>query len=146
MKVVWLRVGRRGADGEGAGAEGLGFEAVAFELVSEGGEANHLLGEEIDEQRHEQALALGALGVALAEDFFEEDALVGDVLIDDPEAFVVGGEDERVAQLAEGPEGGEGVEGVGEMGAAGRGGDEGIGVEVGVADGDWRGVEAEATG
>ena len=49
-------------------------------------------------------------GVALAEDFFEEDALVGDVLVDDPEAFFVGGQDEGVAELAEGLEGGEGVE------------------------------------
>ena len=41
------------------------------------------------------------LRFALAEDFLEEDALVGDVLIDDPEAFFVGGEDEGVAKLAE---------------------------------------------
>ena len=74
------------------------------------GEGDHLRGEEIDEQRHEQALALDALDLALAEDLFEEDALVGDVLIDDPEAFFVDGEDEGVAELAEGLERGEGVE------------------------------------
>ena len=103
-----------GFDGEGAGAEGLGFEAVAVEFFREGGEADHLGGEEVDEDGHEEALALrGRPRSALAEDFFEEDALVGDVLVDDPEAFVVGGEDEGVADLAEGFEGGEGVEGVG---------------------------------
>ena len=102
-----------GLDGEGAGAEGLGFEAVAVELFGDLGEGDHLGGEEVDEERHEEALALDLLGVALAEDFFEEDALVGDVLVDDPEAFFVGGEDEGVAELAEGLEGGEGGEGVG---------------------------------
>ena len=102
-----------GFDGEGAGAEGFGFEAVALEFFGDLGEGDHLGGEEIDEQRHEEALALDLFGVALAEDLFEEDALVGYVLVDDPEAFFVGGEDEGVAELAEGLEGGEGVEGVG---------------------------------
>ena len=77
------------------------------------GEGDHLRGEQVDEERHEEALALDLFGVALAEDFFEEDALVGYVLVDDPEAFFVGGEDEGVAELAQGFEGGEGVEGVG---------------------------------
>ena len=102
-----------GFDGEGAGAEGLGFEAVAFELVGDLGEGDHLGGKQVDEQRHEEALALDLLGFALAENLFEEDALVGYVLVDDPEALFVGGEDEGVAELAEGLEGGEGVEGVG---------------------------------
>ena len=70
-------------------------------------------GVKVDEQRHEKALALDALDLAVAEDLFEEDALVSDVLIDDPEAFVVDGEDEGVAELAEGSERGEGVEGGG---------------------------------
>ena len=75
------------------------------------GEGDHLRGQEIDQQGHEQALALDLFGVALAQDLFKEDALVGDVLVDDPEAFVVDGEDEGVAQLAEGLEGGERAEG-----------------------------------
>ena len=44
---------------------------------------------------------------ALVENLFEQDALVGDVLIDDPEALWVDGEDEGVANLSEGLEGGE---------------------------------------
>ena len=144
-----------GFDGEGAGAEGFGLEAVAIELFGELGEADHLCGEEVDEDGQEEALALGGLRGALAEDFFEEDALVGDVLVDDPEAFVVGGEDEGVADLAEGLEGGEGVEGVlylraagAEGGAAGVGGEYGwVGRGVGiVADGEWICVELEAAG
>ena len=98
------------------------------------GEGDHLLGKQIDEQRHEEALALDVLSVALAEDFFEEDALVGDVLVDDPEAFFVGGEDEGVAELAQRLEGGEGVEGGGRLTSVrprrantGRAGDSGIG-------------------
>jgi hypothetical protein len=67
-----------------------------------------LLGKQVDEHGHEEALAFDALGLALAEKFFEENTLVGHVLIDDPEAFVVGGEDEGFAQLAERLEGGEG--------------------------------------
>jgi len=102
-----------GFDGEGAGAEGLCLEAVALEFVGKIGEADHLLGEEINQERHEQTLTLGAFGTAFAENLLEEDALVGDVLIDDPEAFVVRGKDEGIAQLAEGFEGGEGVESVG---------------------------------
>ena len=133
-----------GFDGEGAGAEGFGFEAVAVELVGDLGEGDHLGGEEVDEERHEEALALDLLGVALAEDFFEEDALVGYVLVDDPEAFFVGGEDEGVAELAEGFEGGEGGEGVGLLG----GGFVvcGFGLVVVVADGDGVAGEGEASG
>ena len=100
-------------DGEGAGAEGFCFEAVALELFGGLGEGDHLGGEEIYEQGHEEALALDLFGVALAEDFFEEDALVGYMLVDDPETLFVGGEDEGVAELAQRLEGGEGVEGVG---------------------------------
>ena len=99
-----------GLDGDGARAEGFRVKAVALQFAGDGGEDDHLLRQEIDQHGHEQALALHALDLALAEDFFEEDTLVGDVLIDDPQAFVVDGEDERVAQLAEGLEGGERIE------------------------------------
>ena len=91
-----------GFEGESARAEGLGFEAVAVEFAGDLGEGDHLGGKEVDEERHEEALALDLFGVALAEDLFEEDALVGDVLIDDPEALFVGGEDEGVVELTKG--------------------------------------------
>ena len=80
-----------GFDGEGARAEGLDFEAVVFELFGDLGEGDHLRGQEVDEERHEEALALDLLGFALTEDLFEEDALVSYVLVDDPEALFVGG-------------------------------------------------------
>jgi len=99
---------RRGFDGDGMRAKGLGLATVAIELSGEGGEDDHLLGEQVDEHGHEEALTLDALGLALAEDFFEKNALMSNVLIDDPEAFVVGSEDEGFAELAERFEGGEG--------------------------------------
>jgi hypothetical protein len=92
-------------DGEGAGAEWFCFESVAFEFLGYLGEGNHLGGEKIDEKGHEEALTLDLLGVALAKYLLEEDALVGYVLVDDPETFFVGGEDEGVAELAERLEG-----------------------------------------
>ena len=52
----------RGFDGEGAGAEGFGFKAVAVQLLGDLGEGDHLGGEEIDEQWHEEALALDLFG------------------------------------------------------------------------------------
>ena len=97
--------------GERAGAEGLGFEAVAFELFGDGGEGDHLGGKELNEDRHEEALALDFFYASLAKDLFKKDTLVGYVLVDDPETLFVGGEDEGVAELAEGFEGGQGVEG-----------------------------------
>ena len=109
LQLAAFEADGRGLDGERARAEGLGFEAVALEFVGDLGEGDHLGGREVDEQRHEQTLAVHALDFALAQDFFEEHALVGDVLVDDPEAFFVGGEDERLAELADGFERGEGV-------------------------------------
>ena len=41
------------------------------------------------------------LGGALLEHSLEEDALVGNVLVDDPQAVFVDGEDERVADLSQ---------------------------------------------
>ena len=51
--------------------------------------------------RHQQALAFDFLRSALFQDALEEHALVGDVLVDDPEAVFVDGEDERVANLSQ---------------------------------------------
>ena len=151
-----LRPDGRGFDGDGVGAEGLGFAAIAFQLRGERGEDHHLLGKQVDEHRHEEALAFDALSLALAEDFLEEDALVGDMLIDDPEAFVVGGEDEGFAELAQRFEGGEGVEGGGRLTSVpprrantGRAGDPGIGKRwfgagVAVGGGGGRDGQSEA--
>ena len=74
---------------------------------------------------------------------------MGYVLVDDPEAFLVGGKDEGVAKLAEGFEGGESSEGVGQVGVAG-GRDvkdgSGRGFRIVVAYGDGVAIEGEAAG
>jgi hypothetical protein len=100
-------------NGKSARAEGFGFEAVTLKFLGDLGEGDHLGGEQVNEERHEEALALNLFYLTLAKDFLEEDALVGYVLVDDPETFFVGGEDEGVVELAYGLEGGEGGEGVG---------------------------------
>jgi hypothetical protein len=144
FKLMAFETYGSGFDGQGAGAKGFSFKAVALQLFGYLGEGDHLGGKEIDEQRHEEALALDLFGIAVAEDFFEEDALVGYVLVDDPEALLVGGEDEGVAELAEGLEGGEGGEGVGLLGG------DGLAVEARrgavVAYGDGVAGEGEAAG
>jgi hypothetical protein len=99
--------GGRDFNGDAAGAEGLGFEAVVFEFAGDLGKDCLLRGREFEHDGHEQALAFHFLRRALLQDAFEEHALVGDVLVDDPEAVFVYGEDERIAYLAEGTEGGE---------------------------------------
>ena len=141
-----LQADGSGFNGEGAGAKWLNLEAITVELFGKVGEADHLGGEEVHEKRHEELLALGLFGCPLAQDALEEDALVGDVLVDDPEAFVVRGEDKGVADLAKGLECGEGVEGVGQV--RGAGGGWGCGrLRVGVANGNGiGGVELESSG
>ena len=110
LQLIALEPNGGGLDGDGARAEGFGVKAVALQFSGDRGEDNHLLRQEIDQHGHEQALALDTLDLALAQDFLKQDALVGDVLIDDPQAFVVDGEDERFAHLTEGLEGGERIE------------------------------------
>src|SRR3954467_7773519 len=100
-------------DGDGLRAEGFSLKAVAFELVGESRECDHLRREKVDEQGHEETLTLDALYVAIAKYLLEEYALVGYVLVDDPEAFVVDGEDEGVTKLPQGTKCSKVIEGAG---------------------------------
>ena len=59
FELAALEAYRGGVDGQSAGSEWLGFEAVALEFFGDLGEGDHLGGEEVDEQRHEEALTLG---------------------------------------------------------------------------------------
>ena len=94
LELAAVETNGSGFDGEGARAEGLDLEAVALQFGGDQREGDHLGRSEVDEQGHEQTLALHALDFAVAQNFLEEHALVRDVLIDDPEAFFIGGEDE----------------------------------------------------
>ena len=60
-----------------------------------------LLGRELQDQRHQQALHLHAAGGALLHHLLEQDALVRHVLVDDPQAVAAGGDDEALVDLAE---------------------------------------------
>src|SRR6516164_7660208 len=76
--------GSRGLHRNGAGAEGLYFKTVVVQLVRNLGQDRHLRGPEFDQQGHQHLLALRPTGETLAQDLLEQDALVGNVLIDDP--------------------------------------------------------------
>jgi len=84
--------------------KGFHLEAIALKLLGDLREDDHLGRFELDQKRHQQALALDALDLAVVEDFLEQNALVGDVLIDDPEAIFARSEDEGFSELAEGSE------------------------------------------
>ena len=58
-------------------------------------------GDELQNHRHQHALAFYFSGAARFEVLLEEHAFVGHVLIDDPETFAVDGDDEAGADLAE---------------------------------------------
>ncbi len=62
---------------------------------------------EIEQQRHQKLLALHAALSLLPQDFFEQNALVRDMLVDDPKAVASGRDDEAVVNLAERPKIGE---------------------------------------
>ena len=55
----------------------------------------------LENHGHQHALAFDFAGAARFEVLLEEDALVRDVLIDDPQAFAVDGDDEAGADLPE---------------------------------------------
>jgi hypothetical protein len=95
-----LKADRSGFDGEGLGPEGLNFKAVALELFCDARKYNHLLGFELNKQRHEEALALNFFNLAGAKNFFKKNAFVSDVLVDYPQTVLAGGQDERLAKLA----------------------------------------------
>ena len=64
------------------------------QFVGNLGEHCHLAGRQFDKQRHQHLLAFGELAMSLAQNLLEQHALVRDVLVDDPEALRVDGEDE----------------------------------------------------
>jgi len=55
---------------------------------------------EFENERHEHALRFDIAGTAGGEVLFEEDAFMGDVLVDNPEAFAIDGYDEAGTHLA----------------------------------------------
>ncbi len=79
----------------------LDLEPISLQFVGYFGEYHHLPRLELHKQGHQEPLALHVFYIPLAQDLFEQDALVGDVLVDDPESVFAGGQNERLAELAE---------------------------------------------
>ena len=70
-------------------------------------------GLQLHQQRHEQALALDAFHLAVPEDLLKKHPFVCNMLVDDPQSIVAGGQNEGLAKLAERLERAETVEGGG---------------------------------
>src|ERR1039458_2200138 len=75
-------------------AKGFHFKAVVFKLLGDAGEDDHLFGLQFHKQRHKQALALDAFHLAVAEDLLKKHSFVCNVLVDDPQSIVSGGQNE----------------------------------------------------
>ncbi len=78
------------------------LKAVAFKFRGDARENYHLFGLQLHQQRHEQALALDALYLAIAQDLLKKHPFVCNVLVDDPQSIVAGGQNEGFPQLPEG--------------------------------------------
>ena len=72
-----------------------------LEFVGDLGEDGLLRRSKFKDDGHQKALAFDFLRGTLFQDAFKQDALVGDVLVDDPESVFVYGEDERVTDLSQ---------------------------------------------
>ncbi len=84
-----------------ARAHGLDFEAVGAQFFGDFFVNDELARGKLEDHGHEHALAFDFSGAAGFEVLFEQDALVGYVLVDEPETFAVYGDDEAGADLAE---------------------------------------------
>ena len=94
-----LDSGWDGLDGDAARAHGFDFETVGGHFFGDFLEDDDLARGEFENERHEHALRFDIAGAASGQVLFEEDAFVGDVLVDDPEAFRVDGYDEARTHL-----------------------------------------------
>ena len=101
LDIAWADAGGRGLDGDGPMAERLGFEAVEVHFLRNTGIFKLLGGRELQDGGQQEALNLDVARGALPQNLLEKNALVSDVLVDDPEAIAAGGDDETVVELAE---------------------------------------------
>ena len=113
--------GGRGLNGDAARAHERDFEAVGRELVGDLREDHFLARRELCDDGNQHALTGELSLTARAEMLLEKNALVGDVLVDNPETFAVYGHDEAGIHLAERLEGGEAFSGSGALGGIRRG-------------------------
>lgn len=110
FEFLALQADRRCFDGKCLRAKEFHLESVAFKFLGDAGKNDHLLGLQLDQHRHEQALALDLLHLPVAEDLLKKHSFVCNMLVDDPETILTGGQDERITELAQGLECGKVVE------------------------------------
>ena len=79
-----LEANGRGFDRKCLRAKGFHFKTVVFKLLGDAGEDDHLFRLQFHKHRHEQALALDALHLAVAEDLLKKHSFVCNMLVDDP--------------------------------------------------------------
>ena len=86
---------------DAACTKGLRFETVLLQFIGDFREHGLLRWSQVDHDRHQQSLALDLLFGALPEHSLEQYAFMRHVLVNDPQAVVIHGENERLAQLAQ---------------------------------------------
>ena len=80
-------------------AKGFHLKSVAFQFLGNLGKNHHLPGLQLHQQGHQQPLPLHFFHLAVAQNFFKKNPFVGHMLVDNPQAVLAGGQNERLAQL-----------------------------------------------
>ena len=101
---------RSGLDCKCLRAKGFYLKAISLQFVGNLSKNHHLPRLQLDQQGHQQALALDLLYLAIAQNLFKKHSFVCHMLVDDPEAILSGGQDEGLAKLSQRPQGAELVE------------------------------------
>ncbi len=85
--------------GHAARAKGLGLKSIVLQFVGDFGEHRLLRGRQLQHNRHQQALAFDSVRRPLLQHSFKQHALVGHVLVHNPQTIFVHRQDERIANL-----------------------------------------------
>ncbi len=101
LDIASVNSRRRDFNGDAARPEGLRFKTIAGQFVGNFSEHCLLSGREFENQWHQQTLAFNFLCATLLQNLFEEHALMGHVLVNDPQPFPVHRQDERLPNLAQ---------------------------------------------
>ena len=101
LELRTLQADRRRFHGKCLRAKGFHLKAVALEFLGNARKNHHLFRLQLHQHGHQQALALNALDLAVTQDLFKKHSFVCNMLIDDPQAVVAGGQNERFPELAE---------------------------------------------
>ena len=104
LQFCALQPDRRGFDCKCLRPKGFDLKSILLEFFGNSRENDHLGRLEFDQQGHQQVLTLHPFDLAIAQNFFKENALVGNMLVDYPQAVFSCGQDEGLTKLAHGPE------------------------------------------